>query len=413
MAETICYIAGEFPKRSETFVYREVRALRRRGWIVRAVSLNRPADGDLAEFADLCDGLRMVYGHHALRTMGHALAEVLWRPVRVLRTLRAALRDARDPGEAMSGMGRVKLIAQAAAGIGLARRLRRRGVRHIHCHFAHAPTTIGMYAAMQMGVGFSFTGHANDLFQRRALLKRKLERAAFVACISEWHREFYRAIHWRDDDAYVLVRCGVDVTAWQPRESPNGQVDRELQLLTVCRLVEKKGVDMLIRGARAMQRETGRPWRLTIAGDGPDREKLSNLANELGCRGSVQFIGAVENERVRQLLGQTDLLALPCRTDARGDRDGIPVVLMEAMACGVPVISGDLPAIRELIEHDVSGLLVDGTSEKEITGALKRLADGVEERRRLGRGGRARVEEEFALEMNVERLEQALRRAMQ
>ena len=340
MQDTIAYLAGDFPKRSETFVYREVRALRRRGWTVRAVSLSKPSDGDVSRWADLCEELTVVYGKQWLRTAGRALVEVLAHPLRAIRTMTMATIDALRPGEPMDTAQRLKLVFQTAAALGLARLLRKTGVRHIHCHFAHAPASVGMYCAAQLGVGFSFTGHANDLFQRRALLKRKLERASFIACISHWHREFYRSVHHRDDNRYVIVRCGVDVENWEPRNALRLSLlhQDELHVLTVCRLVEKKGVDVLIHSAYEYGKKTARPWRLTIAGDGPDREKLSNLANELGCRGSVQFVGAVENERVRALLGQTDLFVLPCRTDARGDRDGIPVVLMEAMACCVPVI---------------------------------------------------------------------------
>src|SRR4051794_26798832 len=187
MPFSIAYIAGSLPALSETFVYREVRELRRRGWEVRTVSLNEPKKPRTAEFADLENGNSVVYGSSGSATFGAAIAELITHPIRSIRTIFSAIGDAIAPGEPMRTSARVKLLGQSLAGMGVAWRLRGAGVRHIHAHFAHAPATVGMFAAMQLGVTFSFTGHANDLFQRRSLLAKKLARAKFVACISEWH----------------------------------------------------------------------------------------------------------------------------------------------------------------------------------------------------------------------------------
>jgi colanic acid/amylovoran biosynthesis glycosyltransferase len=335
--------------------------------------------------------------------------ELVRHPLRGLRTLAMAVRDAAAPGEALSFCGRLKTVGQALAGLALAHGLRSGGVRHLHCHFAHSPASVGMYAAAQLGIGFSFTGHANDLFQRRALLKRKLERARFVACISQWHRAMYSSIEPGRAERYRLIRCGVDTQAWQAqdRRAHVDMRDDPLRVLSVCRLVEKKGIDTLIR-AVSLARGGGLACRLTIAGDGPDAAWLRGLAHELGAASQIEWLGAVDNERVRQLLAEVDIFALPCRTDSHDDRDGIPVVLMEAMACGVPVVSGDLPAIRELIEHDRNGLLVEGADAQTLAGMLHRLAEDSALRRRLGAAGRCRVEEEFSLDLNVGRLEEAL-----
>jgi glycosyltransferase involved in cell wall biosynthesis len=402
----IAYIAGVFPARSETFVYREVRALRALGWPVTVASLNDPPERGLAELSDLEAGTVYVYGSGRGATIAAMFAEGFTHPIRTIGTKLLALRDALSPGEKMSGGARFKLIAQALAGIGLARRLRHAGVQHVHCHFAHAPTTVGMYAARQLGVPFSFTGHANDIFQRRALLRRKLERAAFVACISEWHREFYGDIFAQGADRYRVVRCGVDVNAWTPKPDAGREISAHdmLRVLTVCRLVEKKGVDTLIRGLAQFCKTTGRRFRLTIAGDGPERARLERLAEETGCSDSITWLGAVGNEQVRVRLAECDVFALPCKQDHNGDRDGIPVVLMEAMACGAPVLSGDLPAIRELVSDDETGILVDGNRPEQVSSALVRLADAPALRSRLAQSARQRVEREFSLAGNVARL---------
>ena len=176
--------------------------------------------------ADLEAGRQTVYGSGRAATLAGAAAELLTHPLRSAATLAAAAGDAIRPGEATGVAARVKTLGQALAGLGLARRLRRARVRHVHCHFAHAPASVGMYAAVQLGVPFSFTGHANDLFQRRAGLRAKLRRAAFVACISRWHRSFYESIFPDGSDKYAVVRCGVDVEGWTPREHDDAGVRR-------------------------------------------------------------------------------------------------------------------------------------------------------------------------------------------
>jgi glycosyltransferase involved in cell wall biosynthesis len=400
----LVYIASQFPARSETFVYREVRELRRRGWNLKTVSLNDPKEPGLPEFSDLEHGNVIVYGAGGGATLGAAIAEFLTHPIRSMRTLITAIGDAISPGEKVRFSDRLKLPAQALAAIGAARRLAGDGTRQIHAHFAHAPATIAMYAALQLGVEFSFTGHANDLFQRRALLTRKLQRARFVSCISEWHRNFYISAG-ADPAKCHVIRCGVPVAEWIPREP--GHARKQIQLLTVCRLVEKKGVDTLLRAMQAISQEN-RDWKLTIAGAGEESDKLKSLASDLDIATRCDFLGAVSNDRVRDLVMHTDYFLLPCHPDARGDRDGIPVVLMEAMACGVPVISGDLPAIRELIEHGESGMLVDGKNPTDVAHALTELVRNCELRKKVAAGGRRRVETEFSLEENLTRLEKLL-----
>jgi glycosyltransferase involved in cell wall biosynthesis len=403
--KTIAYVSSQFPLRSETFVYREVRGLRSRGRDVVAVTLYPPTDPPPAA-DDLVRGRLMVYGFAKVATLHAASREAVSHPLRSLRTMLTAWKDVLLPREPMTVKARLKLPVQATAALGLAHRLRARGVRHVHAHFAHAPATVAMYAARQLGVPFSFTGHANDLFQRRTLLKRKLRRAAFVGCISQWHRGFYRSICRRDDEDYPVIRCGVDVDAFAPADREHDP-SKPLAVLTVCRLVEKKGVDTLLRALHAFD-PAGERWRLTIAGDGPQRSRLETLASELQVGSAVRFLGAVDNDAVRDLLGGSDVFALPCRVDSAGDKDGIPVVLMEAMACGVPVIAGDLEAIRELIEHEKSGLLVDGSRVEPTRDAIARLADAELLRRALAHAGRVRVREEFSLQTTLDRLDALL-----
>jgi glycosyltransferase involved in cell wall biosynthesis len=285
-----------------------------------------------------------------------------------------------------------------AAALALARRVRPLGVRHIHAHMAHVPATIAMYAARQLGIGFSFTGHANDIFPNRTLLAEKLRRARFAACISEWHREFYRCVSGVPESRLPVVRCGVEIPAAAP-------VEREgvPRIVAVGRLMPKKGFDVLVR-AVAELRAAGVGVECRIIGAGPQREELAGLIRERGLTGTVALLGAMANERVLDEIAGADLFVLPCRVDPGGDRDGIPVVLMEAMARGVCVISGDLPAIRELVRHGETGLMVSPGEVGPLAAAIRTALADKALRRRVGEQGRAWVADEFSSGVNADRL---------
>lgn len=392
-ARTVAYLAGAFPKRSETFVYREVRALRQRGWNILCATLHE-SDSPPESSEDLEAGLTIVYEGLTTRSV---FAELLSFPRRSLSTLAQASVDALAPGETMKLGERAKLFFQAGISLGLAHRLRPSGVEHIHAHFAHAPTTVAMYTAHQLEVPFSFTGHANDIFQRRALLKKKLSRARFTSCISQWHREFYAEQAPKSTSRFHVVRCGVDTDEWLPIVQSDASTS-PLRLVTLCRLVEKKGIDILVRALALMKQEA----TLVVCGDGPEFERLQALAKELSCDSKITWLGAVENDAARKALREAEVYCMPCRTDANGDRDGIPVAHMEAMACGLVVVSGDLPAIRELVSHQETGVLLPDLKPQTLALELDRLARC--SRQELASKGRKRVEEEFSLVENVNRL---------
>lgn len=390
MTPTIAYIAGQFPKQSETFVWREVRELRRRGWTVHTFGLHAPDESTPPSLLDLREQTTVIY-------------ERFGKPINPLALGRGLMDGLKSNGTKTAD--RLKLTIQSGIGSKLAREIHERNIEHIHAHFAHAPASVAMYAARSARIPFSFTGHANDLFQRRQALAIKLKRAGFVACISQWHRELYRSIVPRGDEAYPIIRCGVETIHWMPKSSLGSE--GSLKLITVGRLVEKKGIDLLVEAVIQLLK-SGRKVSLTIAGDGPQRAQIETIIQREGASEFIKLLGTTESETVRRLMLEHDAFALPCRIDSQGDKDGIPVVLMEAMACGLPVISGDLPAVRELISHESSGLLVDAEKNGELRGAIQQLLDSIELRQRLSTGGRERVVSEFDLRQNVDRLVDAI-----
>lgn len=395
----IAVVASRYPTLSETFVQREVEGLRARGRPVRTLSLRRPED-DASLPRDVSPADAVLYGPELPRRIAR---ELLRHPLRSLGTLGAALRDAFVPGEPTPLRARAALLAQALAGISAAAWLRARGIRHLHCHFAHAPTGVGMYAARQLGGSFSFVGHANDLFQNRSLLARKLERAAFVGCISRWHRDWYARLVPSASPRLHVIHCGVETSG--PVDLPPETEDAPLRVLCVARLVPKKGIDLLVRALARCDLD----WRLDVAGDGPERAALDALVRELGVGARVRMHGAVPYTRVSELMREATVFALPCRVDPNGDRDGIPVVLMEAMVAGRSVVAGDLPSLRDLVRPEETGLLVPPGDVDALREALLRLARDPSLRARLAGAGRQHVVREFSLAGNVERIDGLLR----
>ena len=411
-AETprLLYLAAVLPKRSETFVYREILALRERGVRVEVASVHQSERGLGEEALErIADEAVLVYAPGAWRLLRDALGEVVDRPLRAARVLFRGVWDGVTAADVKMDK-RPKIVWQSLAGMALARRVRGRGVQHVHAHMAHVPTTIAMAAAAQLNVGFSFTGHAVDLFRDRVLLRRKLRRAAFVAAISRWHQGFYRSLVPRPEADYPLVRCGVD-SAWSAASPERHAPGTGTSLLAVARLVPKKGLDVLLR-ATAQLIKTGSTLQLEVVGEGPEEDSLQALASELQIDDRVVWHGAQDNHVVNRMMGRATLFVLPCQVDAAGDRDGIPVVLIEAMACGRCVVTGDLPAIRELVIHDQTGWLVPPGDVDTLGQGLAMLLREPERRRRLGRAGRRHVEQAFSLTRNVARLQEAFRRAV-
>lgn len=399
----IAYIGSTLPCRSETFVYREVLGLRELGLPVDVVSVHRP-ERDLGDvnLEALAREAVVLYGGGAIELIRDVAAEMIRHPWRAISTLALAIRDLASEKD-VRAFGRAKILVQAFIALALARRLRPRCVTHLHAHMAHVATTIAMYTARQMGVRFSFTGHAADLFRDRALLSAKLRRAAFTACISEWHRSFYRRIVDMPQARLPLVRCGVDTEVFTPINS--GTV--VTRILAVGRLVPKKGFDVLFRALSALERK-GHRFRCDLVGDGPEKSRLERLRQDLGLVESVRMRGALSNGEIRDKMQRAGLLVLPCRVARDGDRDGIPVVLMEAMASGMLAVTGDLPTIRELVLPGETGIVVKSGDVDALVAALEAVLKDPDGFSAMREAGRCRVEAEFTLALNLERMRSAL-----
>jgi len=396
----IAYLAPEIPALSATFVYNEILELNKLGVDVKPFSVHRP--GHLATEATLSqirNNVFHLYETAKFQVLSDNLIMLFTRPNGYLQAAGRLISDVFNQG----------LISRSALGLGyrffyaatLAKHLRQGKIQHLHTHFAHIPTDIAMYAAPMAGIGFSVQAHANDLFERGWLLKKKVDRSVFFATISEFNQRFLENLD-ADFKKIKIIRCGVD-QGWQPPAKPT-QKNGIFTIGTVGRLVEKKGIDTLI-DAIAKLVKSDRKVCLKIAGNGPLESALKNQVASLRITDdSVQFLGALPHDQVAEFISGLDVFVLPCKKDSNGDMDGIPVVLMEAMLCQIPVISTELSGIPELVVNNISGLTISPDNDIELTRAISQLMDSPDTRLRLISGGKQRVEDEFLLNKNVVKL---------
>lgn len=397
----VLYIVSLFPCWSETFIVREIAELVRAGADVRILSLRHPCESLVqSDAAALLD--RVVYPRQgpgawlcALGTLARAparelaqLARVcagLWRhPASLAKTLVAWLR-------ALSTFDRLAGFRP----------------QHIHAHFATYPSTIALLLSHRLSAPFSFTAHAHDIFLEDHLLSWKVPAAAFCVAISEFNREFLAGRLGRHATRGVrIVHCGITPGIFAFRA--DGRDAR--RILAVGRLDEIKGFRYLVE-ACALLRDRGLAFACDIVGSGPLREDLAARISRLGLDAHVRLLGARKQEEVRVLLEQAGVFALPSVVTARGDRDGIPVALMEAMACGAPVVSTRVSGIPELVRDGVTGLLADPGDAVQLADRLQLLLEKPAYAARLARRARAVVERDFDACREAGKLREAIRHA--
>lgn len=392
----IAYLAPEIPALSATFVYEEMLGLERRGVTVIPVSVHRPYQ-PAASQAELAGRVRYLYAGSRATLL---LMGVLRLPMQtgVMKALGCLLADIVECGPLRPASW--KLAYQFLAAVRLADMLRLENCAHLHVHFAHVPTQIAMYAAALSGVPFTIMAHANDIFERGLLLRRKAERAVKMLTISEHNMAYLKRVGV-PAEKLAIVRCGV---SFEPRADATAAEHREeYRIGTLGRLVEKKGVDVLIRAVAALRDQ---PYRivLDIAGDGPLRDELERLVDESGLTGSVHFVGSLAHHQVREWMHGLDAFVLACKQDAHGDMDGIPVVLMEAMSQSVPVISTRLSGIPELVVDGETGLLAEPGNPADLAAQIDQLLGSTELRDALSAAARTHVEREFGQAANLDRL---------
>ncbi len=393
----IAYLTGQYPRATDTFIQREVAALREASVHVQTFSVRKPAADENVGPETKAERERTSYILPAkfgeLMATGFRLK--FGSPGRYFRGLKLALK-VRQPG--IKGL-LYGLFYFVEAGL-LAEMMRKEKLTHLHNHFGDSSCTVAMLAAELGGFTFSFSLHGPGIFFEPFTwrLDEKLKRALFVSNISHFCRSqamiFCPPEKW---DRLHIIHCGVDPALFKTVEHQG----KGKRLLTVGRMASVKGMPVLLEAIKQLQADHPK-LKLIVVGDGPERKDFESRAAALGIAERVDFVGYQSQAEVRQRLSETDVFVLPSFAE------GVPVVLMEAMAAGVPPVTTRIAGVAELIDDGVNGKLVPPGDCKSLAYAIDALLNDADMRNTFGKAGHEKVAAEF----NITKESDWLRRVM-
>jgi len=381
------FLVKTYPKLSETFILGEILGLQKAGLRMGIYSMQRPTDSSVhaqtsevtAQVAYLPQDTELP----SLAVLSAHLKMLLHDPRRYCRALLGIVASRHSAG-----------LANFAKAGWLAERLRRDRVTHLHAHFASEPASVAELVWSLTGIPYSISAHAKDIYlSNSSSLRRKLANARFTVTCTEHNREYLESVA-PPGTRILRMYHGIDVT----RFSPGGRRRERTQiplLLSVGRLRAKKGLDTLIAACGRL-RDQGLDFRCNIIGYGPEESNLRQRIRIDHLDDHVHLLGKLTHDKVVEQYRSASAFVLPCRILEDGDRDGIPNVLLEAMAMELPVVSTTVSGIPEAVEHGRNGLLVDPGDAAAIAAALACLLADPALRARLGREGRRTVTRQFS-----------------
>ncbi len=375
----IGYVLKRFPRFSETFILNELLAHEAAGAEAHVFSLLQPPDEPRhARLADL--KAEVIVLKNAARDAGGTPAPG-----------DAALFSGKTPRETAALLAKAEAVAEAA---------RARGISHLHAHFGSDATTVACLAARAIGGTYSFTAHARDIYHTyvtpeadAAMRRAKLRQAAFVVTVSDYNARHLRALC--PEARIVRLYNGIDLGAFAP-----ARTRRRGQLIAVGRLVPKKGFEVLVE-ACAILAARGVEFRLALIGGGPGEADLRARIVALGLQHRITLEPPLPQEVLAGRMARAEAAVLPCVVTDTGDRDGLPTVLLEAMACALPVVTTTVSGGPEIVEDGVTGQLCPPGDAEALANVLTIVLADPARARAMGCAGRARAELLFDLQANA------------
>ncbi|ELR96297.1 glycosyltransferase family 4 protein [Gloeocapsa sp. PCC 73106] len=394
----IAYMTSEYPRATDTFIQREIEALRLNGAEVYTFSIRRTGDEHIVgpEQQKERDNTFYVLPPNILRLLLSHLTLLFTAPGRYFKTIVLAWSTRR-----YGVMGTIyQLFYFLEAGV-IAQEIRQKDIQHLHNHFGDSSCSVAMLASSLGGFTYSFSLHGPYIFFNPYgwRLDEKIKRALFVSCISHYCRSQGMILGAIDNwSKMYIVHCGVDPDLYEL--VPHAGLG--LRLLYLGRLAGVKGLPILFESIASLK--TIFPdLVLNLVGDGEERAKLEAMVTELDIVNNVQFLGYQSQAEVRKRLQATDIYVLPSFAE------GISVSLMEAMAAGVPVVTTQIAGVNELVDNGISGYIVPAGDAISLTDKLKRLITDPELRNTMGKAGRLKVETEFNLNLEANWLAKIMR----
>jgi glycosyltransferase involved in cell wall biosynthesis len=381
------YVLKSYPRFSQTFVVNEILAHEAAGLEVEIFSL-RPAREEERHAAV-----------SSVKATVHYLPGPEVTAAELWREASSAARELPNFGIKLAACG-TEQAGEVYQALVLARLARSRGIGHLHAHFGNVATSVARLAARFSELPYSFTAHARDIFHEKvvpAQLARKLADARAVVTVSDFNLAYLRYTFGADVTGSVRrIYNGLDLARF-PYLDP---AQRQAVIVSVGRLVEKKGFDDLI-DACALLKNRGCRFKCLIVGSGPLQYALQDRIADLDLDAQVIMLGPMPQEEVVHLIQRSAVLAAPCVVGGDGDRDGLPTVLLEAMALGTPCVSTDVTGIPEIVRDGETGLIVPQHDARALADALSRLLEDEPLRLRLAAAARALMEKQFDIHRNA------------
>lgn len=399
----VAYVMSRFPKITETFILYEILELERSGLAVEVFPLLREkakvVHPEAARLMPRVKFLPLLSG----AILGAHLRLLRRRPGRYLATLAEVLWGTRKSLNFFVGA-----LGTWPKAVAMAERMQRLKVAHVHAHFASHPALAALIVHRLTGIPFSFTAHGSDIHIDQTMVGPKLRAARFAVTVCRYNIDFLAEAcgDWVRDKLRVL-HCGTDPEVFAPEVSTAGDTPpsagKPFTILCVGALREVKGHRYLIE-ACALLRARGISLRCRLIGEGELQRELQRQIDRAGLWEQVHLLGARPRAEVSAEMRAADVVVLPSILGSRGDREGIPVALMEAMASGKPVVSSRQSGIPELVEDGVAGLLCPPGDATALAEALAVLAADPALRRRMGVAGRRKILEEFDMRSSARAL---------
>ena len=391
------YVTSRFPVLVETFVLFEILALERAGIDVDVYPLLRHRERVVHPESIEVRHRAHYFPFVSFSILASQLHFLLRGPRAYFAAWAAVLRG--TWGSRNFFIGAIGIFPKVAH---MARRMESAGVRHVHCAFATHPAVAGFVIRRLTGIPFSFTAHGSDLHVDRHMLCEKLAEASFVVTISRFNEQvIIRECGEEARRKVVLIRSGTDTEYFRPPD--HGRCGKPCTILCIGRMDDGKGHRYLVDACRRLV-EDGVDFQAQLVGDGPNREALGRQIFAAGLGDRIGLEEARPRPKIAELMRSADILVAPSVPTEEGKKEGIPVVLMEAMSSGLPVIASQLAGIPELVEDGRTGLLVPPGDVVALEAAIRRLVEDSHLRDQLGRAARERAVAEYDIYRNAAKL---------
>jgi len=389
----IAYMTGEYPRATDTFIRREVILLREKGYSVKTISIRKPKKienvGD--ERLQEENNTFYIFPRNIFNIANSHLKILVNKPKNYIKTLILAVKT--SPPGLRNFIWQLLYFMEAPV---VAEFIADNDIKHLHNHFADSSCTVAMLASSLGGFDFSFSIHGPSIFfePKKWRLDEKVKQASFVRCISHFCRS--QLYIWASEQYWnksTIVHCAIDINKY----AIANHIGQAKKLIFVGRLDTVKGVNVLL-GIMPRLIAQYPDIELCLVGDGPSRNMLEKAVKENNIQDNVKFLGYRTPDEVSQLLSKSNIFVLPSFAE------GLPVVLMEAMASGLPVVTTRIAGVAELVEHDYNGILVHAGDEESLYNSIKKLVDDPQLRETMGARGHEKVKKEFNLETEVTKL---------